>query len=137
MNDSPFGNLANTALTFAVPTGGVIRGTDGNPEAETVPVEVSAMLRMPNYKDAAQLRHLPGVDETAILLEGWCVEPKLLPSQITPNQWVKCKWSGTSGWFYLMHPIGGRYGNQGVLGEIINGATGTQISGLFQIRKLI
>jgi hypothetical protein len=132
---SPFADLPNATITLEIPTGGVVRDRDGNPQAETTALTVTAYLKKQKFKSSSKQKNLPGVDELAIELEGYCIEPQQLPRSFKGDAWAKCEWSGNDGWLYIESPIGGKFGRDGI-GAILDDAIGTNIEGFFQVRKM-
>lgn len=134
---SPFASLENAVIQFSRNTGGISRDNDGNPVPIVQILPVTAILKQQKYKTASKTDRIPGVDQSAIALEGWCINPVRLPDNVSPDRWYQCRWNGTEGWIYIEGPIGGDYGQAQGIGAIVNDATGTKISGVFQLRKLV
>jgi hypothetical protein len=129
---SPYSNFENARLTFQIPTGNLIRDEVGNAVAETKSIKLTAILEMLALQSASKVLKQPGVDETALRLEGYCVSPAILDRRILPNNWAECVWSGIKGYFYLDTPINPPHGRQGI-GALEEQAQGTKITGWFQV----
>ncbi|GEM_PF-5708880 len=132
---TPFPDFVrNTTLTFEVPTGDITFDEVGNAIAETTSIRVTAMLeaKVPAYGNTIQ--RAPEIDETALYLEGYCLEPMKLPLSILPKNWAVATWSGTPGFFYLNVPINPPYGREGI-GAVMEESAGTKIVGWFQTSR--
>lgn len=132
---TPFPDFVrNTTLVFDVPTGDLTQDDVGNAIAETTSIRVTATLKakLPSY--GAAIQRAPEVDETAMYLEGYCLEPMKLPLSILPKNWAKATWSNTPGFFYLNDPINPPYGREGI-GAIVEQSAGTKIVGWFQTSR--
>lgn len=131
MSDSPFAAFANATLRFEVASGALVADpATGNMKPGTAIVEVLAMLdqeRSPVTDDR------PGVDSTAVYLEGFVVEvvgaetPLRLPSVVSPNSPCAATWDGKMGRFFLQLK-----GRSPFKYETV---TGDELQGYFQISK--
>lgn len=131
---SPFSDFVNATLHFQVATGSFTRDDVGNPVDVVQEETVTAMLKKLSAFSASQVNRLPGVDDTALLLEGYCVEPMILPDQVLAETVARATWSGLPGKFWLMSPVNPPYGKQGI-GAISEAAAGTKIRGWFQVDR--
>ncbi len=129
---SPFHGFANTALQFPTLTDLLERDEAGNVRAIAgPPLLISANLKQLSLFTASQAIRQPGVNDSAILLQGWCVEPMILPLTIRANTWAIATWSSVEGHFYLNAPLNPPYGREGI-GAVVEAEAGTKISGWFQ-----
>lgn len=131
---SPFDGFANTTLLFPVPTGEVTQDEVGNAISETTNVRVTATLKATTIRNADANRRSSSVDEGAMLLEGYCIAPSILPASVLPNNWADANWGGSPGYFYLTEPINPPYGRDGI-GAIVEQSAGTKIVGWFQTSR--
>ena len=139
---SPLLGFENSVLTFNLPVPGSTLTVDewGNAISIGTPLVVTAVLKTASLFKSLKTQKDPGIDETALLLEGWCVTPMLLPFAILPLNWADCVWCGDVGKFYLNDPINAPYGrttmdNEGSIGAIQELNGGTAITGWFQSKK--
>ena len=130
---SPFPDFVrNTTLVFEVPTGELAQDEVGNAVAETTSIRVTAMLKVKTLTFSnSKIQRAPEIDESALLLEGYCLEPMVLPHSILPKNWAAATWSGQPGFFYLNDPINPPYGREGI-GALVESSAGTKIIGWFQ-----
>ena len=131
---SPYDGFENAELSIEVATGHLGVDEVGNAIALTRTIPVKALLKMAPLLSSQNEKAYPGVDASAIKLEGYCSDPMVLPPQTLPENWYRCNWEGQSGWFYLLAPINPPYGRVGI-GEILEQAQGTKISGWFQLSR--
>lgn len=133
---SPYDGLDNAVLTIELLTGEL--GTDevGNAIALTTLVPVKSFLKVASLSanSLEKKAQYPGVDDTAIKVEGYCIEPMVLPSATLADNWYRCAFEGIAGWIYLIFPLNPPYGRVG-MGEILEQAQGTAISGWFQVSR--
>lgn len=95
---SPFEPYENSVLNFQVALGALAPDSYGNMRPAKSTIVVRALLeqkRDPND----ELR--PGVDTTAVWVEGYLVEPRPLPDGVTPDSVCTGTWQGLAGRFYL------------------------------------
>jgi hypothetical protein len=96
---SPFAPYANALLRFQVASGELLTDIKtGNKRPGTAIVEVVALLEQ---KKAPKNNELPGVDDTAVWVEGFLVTPRPLPGEITPESQCFGVWQGRQGRFHL------------------------------------
>lgn len=130
---SPFLGLAdNCTLKFDVPTGEIVTDEVGNVVDEIRSVQVRTFLKKQSDAKAAMTNRLPGVAEDAWLLEGYCVNPMILPQAIAPQMIAIANFAGVDGQFVLAAPINPPYGRAGI-GAIVERSAGTKIVGWFQV----
>lgn len=99
---SPFTAFVNAHLRFQVATGTLQPDGKGNLKPGKAVVEVAAMLKQETKQGKEERRKpAPGVDETAIYIEGYLVEPLSLPGIITPDTPCQIEWQGRKGRFYV------------------------------------
>ena len=122
---SPFTGYENTTLTFKVPGAASTDPVTGNKVFARSDVVVLAMLNQ-KPRTERQLERSPGVDQQAVYLEGYAIDPSTLPATVKPNTWADCIWSGTPGQFYLMLTGKSPFG--------VELATGEKIRGWFQAK---
>ena len=124
MSDSPFAAYANTILRFEVPSGELttVPGNGNIKPAGTAVVQVTAML-LQARPPADTTR--PGVDSTAVYLEGFAVEPMAVPSIVTPQSPCAATWNGRRGKFLLELTGRSPFGYED--------STGDEIKGWFQV----
>jgi len=121
---SPFAAYANTTLRFAIASGELVtdpRTGDVKPGSSAI-VEASAML---SQVRPPQDMPRPGVDSTAVYLEGFAVEPMALPSAVTPDSLCAALWDGKKGRFFLELTGRSPFGYET--------STGDEIKGWFQV----
>ncbi len=96
---SPFAPYANSLLRFQIASGELLTDPKtGNKRPGTAIAEVVALLEQ---KKAPKNNELPGVDDTAVWVEGFLVTPRPLPEQITPESQCFGTWQGREGRFHL------------------------------------
>lgn len=127
---SPFCCRDNTKLIFEVPVS-LEESDDANFEIKTRQIRVSVFLEIPDEARATKVYRLAGLDDNALLLEGFCVSPMVLPKAIAPGAYADCDFGGSIGKFYLMPPINPPYGRKGI-GLEVERRAGTKIIGWFQ-----
>lgn len=128
MSKSPFARFANSVLRFVVPgVGPLVPDINGNLRPAPGLLTVSAMLDMAEDKGQSGLRELreadlPGVDETSIYLEGYAVEPMVLPGVVGYKSIAsEANWDGRAGRFILGMVTNSPYGDTKVTGQEIKG----------------
>lgn len=126
---SPYAGLDNATLVFAVPTGSIATDELGNPIDATTPISVRCHLKAKGTRK--QIPTESGFDESALFLEGFCVDPMVLPQGVKAKTIAQAEFSGMSGSFWLLDPINPPYGREGI-GAISEAAEGTKITGWFQ-----
>lgn len=98
---SPFAPFANSTLRFQVAGSGLVEDRNGNLRPARVTVTVSALLKQSTKnKSDSQTSERSGVDTSAIYLEGYLVEPAVLPSSITIDSACQITWQGREGRFF-------------------------------------
>lgn len=95
---SPFAAFANSTLRFEVATGDLVNDANGNLRPATAVLEATAVLQQ---KRAPDRESRPGVDSSAIWLEGFLIAPSPLPGLVTPDSPCACVWQGRQGRFFL------------------------------------
>jgi len=96
---SPFAPFANSLLRFQVATGSLLTDIKtGNKRPGTAIVEVVALLEQ---KQRPKNNEMPGVDDTAIRVEGFLITPRPLPGAITPESQCFGTWQGRAGRIHL------------------------------------
>ncbi len=124
-----------TTLVFAVPTGDLTQDERGRAIPATNRIKVMATLKVKPLTFAhSKIQRPPGIDERAVLLEGYCLEPVQLPHSSLPQTWAEATWSGKAGYFYLTDPLNPPYGREG-LGALLEASAGTKIIGWFQTSR--
>lgn len=124
---SPFAAYANATLRFPVASGTLdVNPVNGNVKPGQSFVSVTAML---GQKSRPTQQEIPGVDTTAVYLEGYAVEPMLLPSVVVPNSLCQATWDGKAGKFYLLLQGRSPYG--------VAPITGDKLKGYFQVAEYI
>lgn len=131
---SPFLEFTNATIAVTYPTGELGRDEVGNAIALLKTQNVSAKLKMLPLQSARKRDQSPGVDASAILMEGHCVEPMLLPRAVEPENWFRATWDDREGWFYLLSPINPPHGRTGI-GRVMEEVEGTKIIGWFQVNR--
>lgn len=122
MSGSPFASFANSILRFEVPGAELVTDPKtGNVRPATVVVVVSALLDVAKEPKTAEL---PGSDATSVYLEGFAVNPMILPSYVGYRAIADATWAGRRGRFVLGLTAPDPYG--------ASAATGTEINGYFQ-----
>ena len=134
--NTPFPDFGwNTVLVFAVPTGALTQDELGHTTPKINRIKVMATLKVKPLTFAHSKRQRPpGIDEHALLLEGYCLEPAELPHSILPQSWAQATWSGQPGYFYLTDPLNPPYGREG-LGSLLEASAGTKMMGWFQTSR--
>jgi hypothetical protein len=94
---SPFVSFANSTLRFQVASGALIEDRNGNLRPGRLTVTVSALLKQARDNKTTEQ---PGVDVNAIYLEGYLVEPTVLPGSITIDSPCQAIWQGREGRFF-------------------------------------
>ncbi|MBD2037715.1 hypothetical protein H6F86_25785 [Phormidium sp. FACHB-592] len=96
---TPFSNFGwHTVLVFAVPTGALTQDELGQAIPKSNRIKVMAPLKVKPLTFAhSRIQRPPGMDERALLLEGYCLEPVPLPHSILPQTWAEATWSGQPG----------------------------------------
>lgn len=126
---SPFAPYANASLRWQVPTGGsTVDAATGNVIPETAEIVLTALLN----QRGGNSRQLPdsrpqGVDETAVYLEGYAVEPMELPVSVVPLSRAIATWDNRHGSFVLLVTGRSPYG--------VDPITGTKLKGWFQAQS--
>jgi len=130
---TPFPDFSwQTTLVFKVPTGDLTQAAGGPASAATNRIKVIATLKVkPLTFSHNKLQRPPELDVSALLLEGYCLEPVQLPPSILTQTWAEVTWSGQTGSFYLTDPLNPPYGREG-LGALLEASAGTKIMGWFQ-----
>ena len=124
-----------TTLVFAVPTGDLTHDERGQAIPATNRIKVMATLKVKLLSFAhSRIQRPPSVDERALLLEGYCLEPVRLPHSILPPSWAQATWSGQPGYFYLNNPLNPPYGREG-LGALLEDSARTKMMGWFQTSR--
>ncbi len=123
----------NATLTFEVITD-AIASDDSNFTIETKLIKVQAFMKAASGKIATQFQRLPGVDDTAIMVEVYCVIPRTLPVSIAEESIADCTFAGLKGKFY-MHPlINAPFGRFG-MGAGLEKRLGTRLIGWIQVSR--
>ncbi|MBD2018659.1 hypothetical protein H6F43_00480 [Leptolyngbya sp. FACHB-36] len=116
-------------LILSVPTGSIATDELGNPIDATIPKPVRCYLKSKGTRK--QIPTESGFDESALFLEGFCVEPMILPLEIQAKTIAQAQFGGMAGAFWLLAPINPPYGREGI-GAISEATEGTKITGWFQ-----
>lgn len=100
---SPFASYANATLNFQVASGTLTPDSKGNLRPGSAIVEVTALLQQ---KRDPNEEMMPGVDKTAVWVEGYIVsvanqESLVLPTVVTPDSPCAATWQGRQGRFYM------------------------------------
>lgn len=128
---SPYAGFENSVIIFPVQSGEVETDEFGNVVSVTRSVKVIAKLKQSSVVQQAKAGD---IDDNAILIEGFCVEPMVLPASIKTKTWATVDFSGTEGFFYLTDPINPPHGRLGI-GAIMEQEAGTKIVGWFQVTR--
>ncbi|MEM7771969.1 MAG: hypothetical protein AAF327_15845 [Cyanobacteria bacterium P01_A01_bin.37] len=121
---SPFAQFANATLTFSVPTGVLEQDANGNMVPSTTSVVVTAMFtvtRSPFGTTRARVVEFPGKDVEQIFLQGYAVNPTLLPDSINSDVPCSASWDGREGAFYLEFQNRDPFGAYKSTGDELNG----------------
>lgn len=122
MSNSPFASFANSTLKFQVAGAELVTDPKtGNVRPTTLTVEVAALL---DVAKAPRTDELPGSDSTSVYLEGFAVDPMILPHYVGYRAIADAVWAGRRGRFVLGLTAPDPYG--------ASAATGTEINGYFQ-----
>lgn len=121
---TPFSARTNATLRFEVSSG--VLATDpvtGNVKPTAVVMVVQAML---NQKSRANRERRPGVDVTAVYLEGFVTEvvglgTAALPPIVTPDSPCQAVWDGKNGQFFMELTGRSSYGVEAITGDKIKG----------------
>jgi hypothetical protein len=96
---SPFAPYANTLLRFRVGDGTLaIDPKTGNRRPGTRLVDVVAVVQQ---KQRPRNKEMPGVDDLAVWVEGFLVNPRPLPPEIVSSSMCFGVWDGRQGRFHL------------------------------------
>lgn len=100
---SPFASFANATLSFQVASGALTPDAKGNLRPGTAIVTVEALLQQ---KRDPNEEMLPGVDKTAVWVEGYITrianqDDLVLPTVITPDSPCSAVWQGRQGRFHM------------------------------------
>jgi hypothetical protein len=124
---SPFAAYANATLRFPIASGSLQTDPEtGNVKPAKSFLSVSAML---SQKSRPTQQEIPGVDISSVYLEGYAIEPMLLPSVVAPNAFCQATWDGKAGKFYLLLEGRSPYG--------VSPITGDKIKGYFQVAEFL
>jgi hypothetical protein len=127
MTISPFATFANATLRFQIVSGNLaIDPKTGNQQPGTAVLQVEALLQQ---KRDPNRTIRPGVDSSAVWLEGYAIEPMLLPNVVTPDSRAAAVWDSKQGEFFLELTGRSPYG--------VAPITGDKIRGYFQISQFI
>jgi hypothetical protein len=132
---SPYAGLTdNVTLTFEVASQAIEADELGNVRSKMQPIQVRAVLKKSNRAASPPTQDKEDIATNAWFVEGFCVEPMILPLSISPNTWAKAEMTDFSGWFYLSAPINPPHGRGGI-GAIYEAAQGTAITGWLQFSR--
>jgi hypothetical protein len=98
---SPFVSFANFTATFQVSGGALTQDAKGNWRPGKAAIEVIAQMDQTDLEKSPVVERRPGIDSTAVYLEGTLISPLPLPSSITPNTPCSAVWNGINGEFFL------------------------------------
>ena len=129
---SPLDAFSNSTIVFTMPAPGIYYDRLGNPQAGYQNLPFRAFLKELPSNVATKYRDYPGVDQTALALEGYTTSPLTMPMNIAVNCWYQCQTGVASGWFYLK-PFG-KFGRGGI-DLMVEAEIGTAIAGFFQIGR--
>lgn len=121
---SPFASLENASLIFSVPSQQMDADEWGNitPVADKLTVRCwLSATALPGQKAVVDVV-LPGVDESAQNLKGYCIEPMFLPDYITHGSEAIATIGSEKGRFILYRGLDG----------IATPVTGSPLSGVFR-----
>lgn len=124
MSDSPLTDFANATLTFKAATGtGTTDPITGNRIVTQAEIVLTAVLNKTSDRAADRPTPAPGLDQSAVYLEGRAIDPLELPRNVGP--WAVGTWAGYRGRFYLLTPAPDSWGASAIVG--------TKLKGWFQI----
>ena len=126
---NPLDAFSNATIVFTVPAPGIYYDRLGNPQAGYQNLTFRAFLEAPRRVSSTKNVDYPGVDLTALELEGYCTFPSILPIAVITNHWYKCQYGIVPGKFYLK-PFD-KFGRAGI-DLMVESEIGTAISGFFQ-----
>ena len=126
---NPLDAFFTTTIVFTSPAPGIYYDRLGNPQAGYQNLTFRAFLKTPRRASSTKDVDYPGVDQTALELEGMCTFPSILPVTVATDHWYKCQYGIVSGWFYLK-PFD-KFGRAGI-DLTVEAEIGTAISGFFQ-----
>ena len=110
---SPFSKFANSELTFNIPSTEYTVNSVGNRIFKKEELKITAILRTNTLAQLARfaeyLEHLPGIDSTAQLLEGYLVEPEIIPESIKFAMQAKAVINNIKGNFLILPIIQNPY----------------------------
>lgn len=123
------GLLNNAVLTFQTGSGTTtIDPETGNPIESQETLEVSAKLDQ--VKDP-RVERPSGVNISAIYMEGFAINPAILPSNVTPTATAQATINSLSGRFFLV-PV---MQKAAVVAQEFLDLTGTRIAGWFEVTR--
>lgn len=131
MSSSPFSDLENTRIWFEAAIGDLVKKDDGNISPAVLMVEVTGFFEQSQKQNIGDRIQIPGINLNSIYIEGYCVEPYILPINIKSGGWYRCNFSGSDGHVFILDPINPPYGQLG-LGATIEESTGTRLMAIFQ-----
>jgi hypothetical protein len=122
-------SLANASVRFQVAGAGVVTDPEtGNVTPTTAVVTCKAFLKAVNVDPVVY----PGVDVTAVVYEGYVVEPMALDPKVGAGTTGELNFgSGGAQQFEVLRARMG-YGDQGALGAPLSGVLGTKVTLLAQ-----
>ncbi|MBD3882173.1 hypothetical protein IFO70_10420 [Phormidium tenue FACHB-886] len=128
--DSPFIGYENATLTFGQLTTETTTDDFGNSMPLFVPLPIVSMLRLvTNPAIDRLLQAQQQIEADGLALEGYCVDPMVLPMEVMEQTEANTTFNNVPGKFVLtlINPPYGRYG----IGALIEAEAGTKIAGWF------
>lgn len=130
---SPFAAYQNATLRFQFASGALeTDAATGNIRPSMGVITVYALL---NQKRPPNQEALPGVDSTAVYLEGYVTEvvnaenPLYLPDVISPKNACQALFAGSNGRFFMQYQARSPYG--------VETFTGDRLKGWFQVSDFV
>lgn len=122
MSESPLTDFANATFVWQVPvTGSTVDPLTGNRLVNRQAVTVQFVLNQKGDRSSDRSSIAPGLDSSAVYLEGRTVDPLILPVSIKAGTWGKGKWAGHKGQFLLLSFAPNSWGASELVGLKIRG----------------
>jgi hypothetical protein len=128
---SAFSELENTIIWFESAVGDLVENESGNISPAVLTTKVTGFFEQSQKQNIGDRVQIPGINLNSIYIEGYCVDPEILPLHIKSGGWYPCNFSGADGHIFILDPINPPYGRSG-LGAIIEESTGTRLTAIFQ-----
>jgi hypothetical protein len=130
---NPLDEFANALIIFTLPKPGIYMDALGNFHAKSEDYPFRVYLKSLPMQSSTKVKEFPGIDQAAQELEGYCTAPSVLPHNVAPSNWYRCRYGVTHGFFYLKP--WSNFGRSGI-DVLVENEIGTHISGFFQVGRI-